>query len=933
MANKFLHSIPVKVCLVILLVETVLLTVMGSYYVNRFCREIDRNHREKMLLPATLMSDRALNFDTVTDYQDLGKVVNEQVTNAFISKLDGTVFYSRTPQAAGTPYQALLDPEEVGRLTEQEKKGQLIKFTGSDGKKYISSFAPLSYDGKTIGHLYIKINADHIAATKKNIILLFVIGSLLTIALTTLIEALFIRQLLSPRIKDICTVLNRVANGDLTARVSSITRRDEIDDIGSRLNNMITTVEQATSNLQQLNQSGELFATVENRQDIYAIICRAVSKQLDLIPEASCPANKGRTGLQSPCPCLKDVTEADLSRLNNGEILIITHETTGQPEAGRKNRARLFLPLQEDERKGHDLLCFSVQEDRINLTAIEQRYLYTLQSMAANALGRLTLRTTSEEAANKYQELFNSALEGIFNCSLEGRLTVANPSLAEMTGYDSVDHMLAAFNQQGASLFRDAEEERRIRECIDAREEIRDEDVRLRRRDGSLFWAAITARARRNAAGEMVAVEGAVVNIEERKFREKTEREQEASLAADKAKSEMLTTLKNNNQQLEQTLAELHKTQNSLMRSERMAAIGMTASGVAHDLNNILSGVINYPELILSKLPADSELRKPLKAIHASGLRAAAVVDDLLTLTRGTAINKRPADLNRLINDYLTSTECKTLTEHHPDIRIRTTLTAPLPPILCAPVYIHKIIMNLVTNSIEAMGKQGELQIVTKLAATPDDDSIILQIIDNGPGIADTDLDHIFEPFYSKKVMGLSGTGLGMTIVQNAVMEHNGSITVASSSKGTTVTIALPVDHSRDTPSQHETEEKARMVGSGTVLVVDDEAIQRNIAESILQDAGYTVSLVSSGEEAVAFLREQEVDLILLDMLMPPGINGRQTYESISEIRPGQKALIVSGFSEDNEVKKAIKAGCLGFLSKPYSLEQLVTAVQNGMGR
>lgn len=202
---------------------------------------------------------------------------------------------------------------------------------------------------------------------------------------------------------------------------------------------------------------------------------------------------------------------------------------------------------------------------------------------------------------------------------------------------------------------------------------------------------------------------------------------------------------------------------------------------------------------------------------------------------------------------------------------------------------------------------------------------VVVKIMDNGAGIVQSDLHHIYEPFFTKKALGRSGTGLGLTMVQNAVMEHNGTIEVDSNAQGTTFTLCLPaaMEGKPDVLDNKNHEENKLIKGSGTILVVDDNPTIREITQSILIESGYTVYLAQSGEEAVQFCQGQEVDLILLDMLMPPGMNGRQTFAAIRKIHPQQKALLVSGYSEDAEVQKALAAGCSGFLKKPYSMSQL----------
>ncbi|XCN74645.1 MAG: response regulator [Candidatus Electrothrix aestuarii] len=478
-------------------------------------------------------------------------------------------------------------------------------------------------------------------------------------------------------------------------------------------------------------------------------------------------------------------------------------------------------------------------------------------------------------------------------------------------------------------------------------EQVHDVEIRPRRTDGFRFWASLSAHAKRDVAGQVLAIEGRIANIEERKRREKIEYDYLTAKAANQAKSEMLGELEFKNKELEKTLTELHETQRRMIRAERLAAIGMTTSGVAHDLNNILAGVVNYAELIIYQVPENTKLRAAAQSILESGKRAAEVVADLLTLTRGTAHNRFPLLLNVIIEEYLESAEFQYIAEQHPHIQVSTELSQDLFPVHGIPVYLHKLIMNLVTNSfeaIEATVTHGEIHIITENLVRPSEDGffssheekyIVLKITDNGTGIDENDLKHIYEPFYTKKALGRSGTGLGLTMVENAVIEHNGTIKVNSTEQGTTFIICLPAVQEKTSESftDKKEEEESIIQGNGTILVIDDNPTMREIAQSILEEAGYTVYLAQSGEEAVQFCQDNEVDLLLLDMIMPPGMNGRETFKAIRKIHPQQKALLVSGYSEDTEVQKTLQAGCSGFIKKPYSMAQLTRTIKLVMGQ
>ncbi|HQL00185.1 MAG TPA: response regulator [Smithellaceae bacterium] len=400
----------------------------------------------------------------------------------------------------------------------------------------------------------------------------------------------------------------------------------------------------------------------------------------------------------------------------------------------------------------------------------------------------------------------------------------------------------------------------------------------------------------------------------------------------------ILTVMRDVTQRIsEETI--LKEQEEKLQRLKKMESLGLLAGGVAHDLNNVLSGIVSYPELMLLDLPADSPLRKPLSTIHDSGLRASAIVQDLLTIARGVAITKQSININEIIMSYLTSPECRKLMQFHPSVRISTDLDPRLLFIKGSTAHIRKALMNLVSNASEAIPDKGVVSIKTSnryvehpikgYDTVRTGEYVVLSVSDDGPGISPQDIERIFEPFYTKKVMGRSGTGLGLTVVWNAVSDHEGYIDVISSDKGATFELYFPsTREAAICPTAAPV--LADLAGKGqTILVVDDVASQREITCSMLEALGYQAASVESGEAALAYLTDHRVDLVILDMIMDPGIDGRETYERILRIRPGQRAVIVSGFAETQQVQETLRLGACRFLKKPLILEDLGLALKN----
>jgi CheY-like chemotaxis protein len=375
-----------------------------------------------------------------------------------------------------------------------------------------------------------------------------------------------------------------------------------------------------------------------------------------------------------------------------------------------------------------------------------------------------------------------------------------------------------------------------------------------------------------------------------------------------------------------------------------MESLGTLAGGVAHDLNNVLGIVVGYSEMLLDGVDKSSPLRHGLENIMTGGLKAAAIVDDLLTLARRGVPGRSILNLNKIIADCQKSPEFASLSFHHPSVKIKTDIEPDLLNISGSSVHLGKSLFNLVSNASEAMPKGGILTIKTanQYLDRPiqgydqirEGDYVVLSVSDTGEGIHEADLERIFEPFYTKKVMGRSGTGLGLAVVWGTVKDHHGYINVESEEgKGSTFTLYFPVTR-EDITAEAVAIAISEYMGNGeSILVVDDVKEQRDLAAGMLRTLNYSVTNVSSGEDAVAYMKEHEVDLIVLDMIMDPGMDGLDTYKSILEIHPKQKAIIVSGFSESDRVRAAKGLGAGAYVRKPYIKEKLGLAVRNELDR
>lgn len=372
-----------------------------------------------------------------------------------------------------------------------------------------------------------------------------------------------------------------------------------------------------------------------------------------------------------------------------------------------------------------------------------------------------------------------------------------------------------------------------------------------------------------------------------------------------------------------------------LIRSEKMEALGRLAGGVAHDLNNVLMGIVNYPDLIVKKVDEKEFVIKSVKKIKESGLKAAAIVDDLLTLARRGVSRIEVFNLNSVIDRFFESPEFEKIVKSFPRVTFKKELDSGLLNMRGSVIHLNSTIMNLIFNAAEAIKKRGLIKISTKnikssgkLFGNKGDDYIMLTVSDDGVGMDEEEQKKIFEPFYTKKILNRKGTGLGMSVIWGTVKDHNGFINIRSSKgKGSTFELFFPASKSEVGAISVNSQEKIAAGKGERILVVDDEENALDIACQYLKDLNYKPDPALSGEEAIILCKKNRYDLVILDMLMPPGIDGLETYKRIVELRKDIKVLIASGFSENSRVREVLKSGRARFIQKPYSFEKLMFSV------
>ncbi len=373
---------------------------------------------------------------------------------------------------------------------------------------------------------------------------------------------------------------------------------------------------------------------------------------------------------------------------------------------------------------------------------------------------------------------------------------------------------------------------------------------------------------------------------------------------------------------------------------QKLESIGRLAGGIAHDLNNLLTPILGYSELLLEKGCGKSIERKPVEKIAEAGGKARDLVRQLLAFSRKQTLEFRRLDLNSLLIRFEELLR-RTIRE---DIEIKLLTAGSLPLIQGDPGELERIIMNLAVNAQDAMPQGGKLVIQTSLAeldreyasshqsVTPGK-YILLSVSDTGSGMNRETIDHIFEPFFTTKSRE-KGTGLGLSTAYGIVKQHKGNIWAYSEpGLGTTIKVYLPVlnDHFNKEPDE-ETPAKIAQ-GSGTILLVEDDYEVRNLASTILEKKGYRVISAESGKMALETIRKHQdsPDLLLTDVVMPE-MNGRQLHEEIIKEYPDIKTIFMSGYTQDVIAHHGIMDPGFHFIQKPFSINSLAKNIQKVLG-
>lgn len=391
----------------------------------------------------------------------------------------------------------------------------------------------------------------------------------------------------------------------------------------------------------------------------------------------------------------------------------------------------------------------------------------------------------------------------------------------------------------------------------------------------------------------------------------------------------------------QKTLEEKRILQEKLTRSQKLEALGVLASTVAHDLNNILSAMVIYPEIVRLRVGKDADTRTALSRIKEAGLRASAIIQDLLTLARRSVMTLKPLNLNDVVTDYIGSPEHQVFKKERPDIDCSFLREKKLVNILGSEIHLKKTLMNLIRNAAEAQENGGAIRITThnlhadssaaKHLKIPEGQYAVLRIRDEGVGISAKDLPHIFEPFYSTKNLGKSGTGLGMSVVWGTMQDHHGFVKVESSpNKGSTFSLFFPATGEQPETVQNWISEPFEFYrGNGeTILIVDDLPEQRQMAQVIIEQLGYRPLIAENGDIALKQIADNNVDLVLLDLVLSNSESGLAVFRKIQQRTPEVKIIMLTGSSDAKSVTDMEISGVQRFVFKPYTVEKLGAAIR-----
>jgi len=370
-----------------------------------------------------------------------------------------------------------------------------------------------------------------------------------------------------------------------------------------------------------------------------------------------------------------------------------------------------------------------------------------------------------------------------------------------------------------------------------------------------------------------------------------------------------------------------------LLQAEKMAALGQTVSGVAHELNNPLATILSYAERLMQRTTLEEPVRRGLETILSESERAARIVRNLLTFARKRQTTRAMVDVNQVVRETLA---LRAYEQHVTNVTVIDALAAGLPNVFADGHQVQQVLLNLVINAEQAMlSANGRGTLVVRTWHDADQESVVLEINDDGPGIPDELQPKIFDPFFTTKEVG-QGTGLGLTVAYAIVQEHGGRIRLESRpGAGASFYVELPVTGARLPPVQaaRPLEDPIEAIAGASILVVEDEAKLASAVVDALRDAGYIVDHAPDGQAALSKVHAESFDLVICDLKMPR-VDGMAFYRKLSAAAPGlsKRVIFVTGDVAGTDAETFLEESGCRWLAKPFRLGDLLRAIRDTLG-